>query len=633
MTDQDPTQRYEPPIAGVEPSSDVAAGTMATAGPETAEGPAPAWAGTEPPPPPPAVVEAVPTAPVSTTTASRPGRSRLKWLVAGLVVLLVAGTAAGATLLLTAKAGDPGVLAWAPADAILYTEARLDLPGDQKAELAKVMAAFPGFADQAAFPVKLNEALDMLVGKASDGKMSYQADIDPWFGGQVSVTVGPIPTTGDPGAARALLLVSVKDAAKAGAWAGKVLTDAGATTASETYNGVTITTIAPPSGTDSAADMKAAWATFGPVIGLGDVASIKAAIDSKGSAGLSTVAQFKTAQAALPGDRLGFAYVDAAALLKATEAMGGDAAAAMPSMPAFMDKLQVAWGAAVIRAQGGTFVMNTASPHMAASGPAKTAESKLPSLLPPTTVALVEGHNVGEALTRTKALLAEDPSLAEGIKQVDDALALVGGFGALVDWMGEAGIAITVDGSTVSGGLVITPLDPAQPKQLFTQLRGFLQLAGGSSGITVTEEPYAGATIVVIDLGDLGSLAGMVTGGAVEAPANIKIAYALTDDVVVLGYGTEFVKGVLDARAGDSLGKAARFTTALQLVDKAHASLVWLDLAGVRSLVEAQVPADEKTTFETGVKPYLDAFDSVIGTTTPGETLDRSTLIIRVSGS
>jgi hypothetical protein len=298
-----------------------------------------------------------------------------------------------------------------------------------------------------------------------------------------------------------------------------------------------------------------------------------------------------------------------------------------------VDNLQVPWAAASLRAQDGGFVMDAATPHQTAMGPAKTAESTLPSLLPPTTVALVEGHGVGEALQRAKTLLAGDPSLADGIKQVDDALALLGGFGAVVDWMGEAGVAVTVDGGTVAGGIVAVPLDAAAPDRLMTQLRGFIELAGGSAGITVTEEPYNGATIVVVDLGDIGSLAGMATGGAVNVPGNIKIAYAVTDKVVVLGYGTDFVKAVLDAGKGNTLAKTDRFAAALKQADKVNAALLWLDVAGIRTFVETQVPAGDKATYQTDLKPYLDAFDSVIGTYAPGETIDGSTLVIGMSAN
>ena len=100
----------------------------------------------------------------------------------------------------------------------------------------------------------------------------------------------------------------------------------------------------------------------------------------------------------------------------------------------------------------------------------------------------------------------------------------------------------------------------------------------------------------------------------------------------MLGYGTDFVKAVLDARIGDSLATSERFASALTLVDKAHGSLVWLDLAAARGLVESQVPADELGAYQAEIKPYLDAFDSVIGVNLPGETVDRSTLVLRVSG-
>jgi hypothetical protein len=574
----------------------------------------------------------VATAPVAPAVTSRPGRSRTRWIAALIVTLLVVGTAAGATLMLTADAGNPGVLAWTPADSVAYAEARLDLPGDQQAELAKVLAAFPGFDDQAAFPAKLNEALDLLVGRASKDKMSYQADIAPWFAGQVAVSVGPIPASADAASVRALVLAGTKDAAKAGAWAARVLADAGATTATETWNGVTITTITLPASDAAMAGSHPAWATFGPILALGDVASIKAAIDTKGTAGLPTNAQFKTAEATVPGDRLGFAYADTAAIMKAAQAAGGSGASAMPTMPAFLDQLNVPWGVSVIRAHGGAFVIDGVTPHAAGLGPDKAAESKLPGLVPATTVALIEGHDAGQALERAKTLLGKDPSLADGIKQVDGALSLLGGYGAVVDWMGEAGVAITVADGKPGGGIVVTPTDPAASERLFTQLRGLLAFAGGS-GITVSEEPYAGATIVIVHLGDLGALAGQAAGGALKAPADVSIAYAVTKEVVVVGSGADFVKGVLDARGGDSLATSARFSAALATVDKAHGSLIWLDVAAVRGLAEAQIPEAERGKYDTDVKPYLDAFDSVIGTSTPGETLDRATLIIRVNGN
>ena len=79
MTDQDPTQRYAPPAPDSLPAADAAvAGT-----PPAVEAP------TVPPPAPMPMFEPVPTTPVASVPASapasRPGRNRLKWLVAAVV--------------------------------------------------------------------------------------------------------------------------------------------------------------------------------------------------------------------------------------------------------------------------------------------------------------------------------------------------------------------------------------------------------------------------------------------------------------------------------------------------------------------------------------------------------------------
>jgi len=626
MTDQDPTQRYEPP----------------TSTPQSAAGPTPASAAGAPIAPPPAPVayapaadpglEAVATAPVAgTPKGARNGKARLRWLAALVVTVAIAGTAAAATMLLTSDSGDADVLAYTPADSVVYGELRLDLPGSQQAELAELMTAFPGFDDQAAFPVKLNEALDQLVGRATDGEQSWTGDIDPWFGRRLSVSVGPIPASAeDASSARGLLLASVTDAAKAEAWAAALLADEGATTSTETWNGTTITIITPPAGVSSKmADLSAGYAITGSVLAVGDVESVKAAIDTGGTKGINTVEQFQAAEASVSGDRLAFGYVDSETIADAAEGLAGES---MPSLPSVLDELAPAWVASAIRAEDGSFIVDTRMPHVDALGPATVAQSTIPGLLPPTTIAFAEGHDVGEALTRFKDLAASDPELAGGVKELEDTLGIVGGWEAVVGWMGEAGIAVTRDGEDVAGGLVVVPTDADDAQRLLTQLRGFIQLAGAGSGITITDEAYGDATISVIDLGDLGALAGGVTGGAVDLPAGVTLSYAVTDEVLVLGYGTDFTKAVLDARSGESLADSERFSAALAQAGTEHASLFWLDVTAIRDLVEDQVPADSKAEYEADAKPYLQAFDSVIGTFAPGEEIDQGTVIVRVVG-
>jgi len=180
---------------------------------------------------------------------------------------------------------------------------------------------------------------------------------------------------------------------------------------------------------------------------------------------------------------------------------------------------------------------------------------------------------------------------------------------------------------------VVTPTDAAGAERLMNQLKAFIQLGGAQAGLSVTDEAYGGTTITIVDLSGLGGLVGQMSEGAVEAPGDLKLAYAVTDEVVVIGYGTGFVKAVLDARTGESLAKTERFSTALAQAGKDHASLLWMDIAGIREAVEALAPADMLgQDYGADVKPYLEALDTVISVSIPGEKIDTGTVIIRVTG-
>jgi hypothetical protein len=589
----------------------------------------------------------VETVPVAASVATRPGRSRGRWLVAAAVTVVVVAVAVVATLLMTGAAGQPDVLAWAPTDSVVYVEVRLDLPGDQAAALAKTMSAVPGFADQAAFPTKLGEALDQLVKKATTDKQSYLADIAPWFGGQLSVSMGPLPATADARAARGLVLASVKDGAKAAAWATAALTAAGVTTTAETYNGVTITTFAPPAAaTSKMAGATVAWASLGPVIALGDPASVRAAIDTGGKKGLATNAQFTAAAATITGDRLVFAYVDVAGVTAGAKALAGTAAAsAMPSLPAMVTNLAAPWVAVAIRAQDGGLVVQTRMPHVAILGTGASGDARLPAALPAGTVALVEGRSVGETLERLKAAAAADPGLAPTVKQLDTTIGIIGGgFGGIVDWMGEAGVAVVRTGTSATAGLVISPTDRAGPDRLLAQLRAVIALAGGAAGANaLTDTPYAGSTITTIDVSSLGPLlsglasgvlgggTGGTSGGSLPSiPANLKLSYAVTDKVVVLSPDVAFVKAVLDAGTGGTLAASDRFKAASASAGSAGGAFLWLDAAGARDLVASMVPSADRTTYTADFKPYLDSLDSIIGTFSPGASIDSGTLDIQL---
>ena len=111
-------------------------------------------------------------------------------------------------------------------------------------------------------------------------------------------------------------------------------------------------------------------------------------------------------------------------------------------------------------------------------------------------------------------------------------------------------------------GLIVSPTDPDKAKTLFTALGAFIGLGGGEQGITVRTEDHNGTTITIIDLGDAGKLSGMA-GGDIGVPmlsGHLEIAYAVTDQIVVIGTGPAFVEHVLDTTAGTSLARDPQYS-------------------------------------------------------------------------
>src|ERR1019366_3101362 len=211
-----------------------------------------------------------------------PRRRRLRWAIAAVVTaVVIAGSALGFAVLSSARSSST-VLPWAPSDALVYTEIRADMPGDQRANLLAFLSKFPGFADQTSFDAKADDGLNRLVRRLTDGKHDFSTEIKPWFGGQVGVSVAGT----NPSSPGVLVVVSVRDAAAAATWL-KSITPADAS--HETYQGVDLV------GPAVASSPPAAYGLDGSVILAGALA---------GNSG------FKAADAALAGDDLGSVFID-----------------------------------------------------------------------------------------------------------------------------------------------------------------------------------------------------------------------------------------------------------------------------------------------------------------------------------
>ena len=303
-----------------------------------------------------------------------PRSGRARWVVALGAVAIVAALSAAIVYALVGRSPDATVLGYVPSGAVVYGEVRLDLPGDQRREIGEFLSHFPGFADQAALDSKLDEVLDRLVSDASEGKQTFTTNIKPWFDGELAFSAGPLPDpktimSGPEGSgmdsARALALLSIKDEALARAWFDDAFKQAGATTTTETYQGVTLTLFSSPSG-----GAKAAFAILdGKVAVAGDVASVKAAVDTKGDGGFAADPDAKAALDAPTNDHLGFVYLALGPIMEWTQELGqavsgqDGAGAGIPGISTeTYAKFIPTWSAFWLRVEGDALVMEAAAP-------------------------------------------------------------------------------------------------------------------------------------------------------------------------------------------------------------------------------------------------------------------------------
>ena len=581
-----------------------------------------------------------PVAPVLPPKAPR-SAGRARWAIGFAIIALVIGASAVVGALIGASPVAT-VLGYVPDKTIVYTEVRLDLPGDQRRSVGTFLSKFPGFADQAALDTKLDEVLDRLIKDATTNDQTYTTDIKPWFDGELAFSVGPLP---DPtslmanprnslGSARFLALLSIKDQAGAQAWFDKAFTKASAKTTTQTYNGATLTVSGEGDGP------RAAFAVLdGKVVVAGDLTSVKAAVDTKGSGGFAAEADPKAALAAAKGDHIGFAFL----AIKPLAVWSQQVAKSVPGATGgpisdSMVSLLPDWGAYWLRIEGDAVVLRATAPKPATVlGPTEDRTSPVVDHVPAGAVVAAVSLDTGKTLRQIVDAYKADPALKSTIDSLDQAAGLVGGTDAAIGWIGDTAIVINVADDTPEGGLVIVPTDKDAAARLFTSLRTLIGLGGGQVGATIRDEPYAGTTITIVDLGDAAALAGMagLGSGAATIPlpaGHVELAFAITDKVVVLGSGPGFVKHVLDTSSTTSLASNARYKA---LVDRAGSGAggSFVDIAAIRGLVEGAIASAGPAAvaaYEKDIKPYLAPFDAMYASGSVGGDLTSSTILITV---
>ena len=553
------------------------------------------------------------------------GRSRLRWAVALAAVVVVA---VGSFLIVSLVGGRPSTspaMGYMPLTTVTYAEVRLDLPGDQRQKLASFLQAFPGFSDQSAIEPKLDELFDRIVRAATKDTQTWTTDIKPWFGGQVALGSG-VPqspsaaSTGMAGANDSLAVVTITDRTKAVAWLTK--TTDGASITRSTYGDADL--FVPAEGGDSFA-----VAINDKVMLAGTPIAVKAAVDLGGKGTLDQSADVKAAVATLAKDYVVFGVTRTRALADAVVKM------VATSQPGLLEQTQIdetvlglvpAWQASTGRFEGDAFVMSSTSPSWNIGFDGANQPSDLLGHVPAKSIVYLDSHDVGPALTAVIAKFRPLPEAKPFFSQFDQAMSVLGGSDAVFGWWGDTAFVVSpLDDGTIGAGLVIHPRDAAAADRLFTTLGGFIVLGGGSAGVTTRTEDHNGTKITIVDVT---SVPGVSTAG-LPPGYKAELAWATNKDVTVIGYGSAFVKAVLDAGPGASLGDDARFKSLLGRVGSDNLGVTFVDLAALRSLLEPlvqpSVPADKWAYYTKEIQPYLKPFDAVISNVRKDGGNDHST--------
>jgi len=352
---------------------------------------------------------------------------------------------------------------------------------------------------------------------------------------------------------------------------------------------------------------------------------VKAAVDTKGAGKLADDADVKAALAELDRDYVVLtvqktkAYVEA--LLGTMN--GSSDALARTQIDETVVAMLPAWQVTSLRFDDHALVAASVQPPFKIGFDAANRKGTLAGHLPASTLVYGEVHDVGPAIKAIIDRFRALPEAAGAFRQFDQALAIAGGFDASIGWIGDVAFAVAKDtNGVIGGGVVVQPREAAAAERLVTMLRGLLQFSGGSSGMTFRDEDHNGTKITVID-GGASAAANLPPGYKAE------FAFAVRDDLVVVGYGLNFVKDVLDAKAGSSLADSPRFKGQISKLGEENIAASFVDVDGIRlglePIAKQFAKPDAWATYEREIRPYLEHLDVLASVTRKDGSIDQVT--------
>jgi hypothetical protein len=559
-------------------------------------------------------------------TAVAPRRRKLRWIIAGAVVLCVALVTGAGVFVLSGASGSKSLTASAaPKGTLMFLEVRTDLPGDQHAKLADFMSHFPGFKDRGQFDTALDEMLNRLTGAVSPD-LTYTSAFKPWMEGEVSIAVTSLgmggygmssanapaaiasPTDGvfpmtepslpalnqssaSPGA---VAIFALKDRAAAENWVASEVIKTASKTTSEDYAGTKVYTLG--SGVDAGA-----YAFTDHDLVLGTVAAVKASLDTKTQGSLADDANYQSAMGALSGDSLARFYMNSRALVSYyldsynTMMKSFGSVGATPSLPISTNDVP-AWVVGSVRAESNEMIVNVVMPHTAGTAQGNHTGT-LASALPGSTVVVTEVHSIGKLVTTALTAMESKMPGDSSLKSIKDALGLIGG----VDWLGDGAAVVTKDGATYGGGLVVQAGDASTANAKVALIGNMVALGGSSLKLTSRTETYKGVDITVVT----------IPSNPVSTVGSVEVAVAAKGNLIVAGYGDAFVKAVIDTTPATSLASQSDYSTVMAATGSNNAESAYVNIPALEDQIGQAVFGISPSKWNLNYKPYFDHLGGV----------------------
>jgi hypothetical protein len=330
------------------------------------------------------------------------------------------------------------------------------------------------------------------------------------------------------------------------------------------------------------------------VVGM-DAADVAKSVTlgTQGGPNLAGSKTFNDAIDDLPDARLATMYVDGAGLRLAAGAL-----TAVPGLETALQSIPVTVAGAMTVSDG-DIVMTSRTTHPESTEPIVDTPSTLAALVPGASLAFVEVHGVGNAISTLLAGVKAQPGIEALGVPVETVEGLLGAkLEDLFAWVGDVAVVGWAAEGAPTGALVSQVTDAAAADERIRQVQAFLQLAGIGGAVKTSTSTYEGATITSVTVSDAGT--------------DVTISFTLSGGTFVLGLGEASVKAVLDVTPETALAADAGYQATMSAAGPTtNSGSAYVDLRGIREAIEPAIPADARSRYEQEVKAWLLPFDQV----------------------